>query len=287
MSKKISAIALIICFVFGIEVLWAAPPQPQMSKQPQPKFLSDLAISDMWLDNDSCLCAKFINNGDASIINKDVKGEVWVDGKFFLYFLLYKFSLHKGQTYIWKGDSPFKITGPHAVKMIIDSNNQIAESNESNNTMNKSFNRIVKPKIIQKPDLMVIKFKYEGNDVTHPPGVPVDVRQGSTKSIEIAIENWTIGGEVDIVGDFSVGLYLSTQALAGCKTTPYKIWSTTISGTIKAGQVLEFSPMVTIPSTIPPGVYYMYPMVDDTDKIAERNEKANCYNQLAINIIGP
>lgn len=160
MVKKHFILTFLVCFVLGIGFVLGGPPEP--TPKPPPQKVYDIAITDMWLDEDCQLCAKFENKGNTSI-TKDIRGEIWVDGKFFLYTVLANFSLPPGQTYSWKGGSPFKLTGSHSVKMIIDSDNQIAESNETNNTMIKSFTceAQLKPPIeTRKPDLVVDTIKF-------------------------------------------------------------------------------------------------------------------------------
>lgn len=121
--------------------------------------------------------------------------------------------------------------------------------------------------------------------MTFPPGSPHIVPRNSSRAIEISIQNTPVGAMVDIVNDFSVGVYLSSRYGAGCRPTPIKLWGTTVRGGLRAGESRRFSITITIPTTITPGVYYMYPMVDDTYQIPERNEEGNCHNSVALKII--
>ena len=131
------------------------------------------------------------------------------------------------------------------------------------------------------PDLHVVNFKYEGRNVTFDFPLQV-VALGASKNLEISIQNW---GTADAVGDFSVGIYLSTVRGGGCRPTSIKLWSTTVSTGLPEGENRRFSFTITIPTDLSTGNYWMYPMVDDTNRIAERYEEGNCSNSVPLRVV--
>lgn len=132
------------------------------------------------------------------------------------------------------------------------------------------------------PNLVVICFKYEGrlvNWANFPPDRPLDISMDDFKSIELTIQN--APGGADVMESFSVGLYLSSTYGAGCRPTPIKLWSQTVPG-LRAGESVRFSTRVLIPSTLAYINYWMYPMVDDTNRIVESVEDGNCYTSVPL-----
>jgi len=132
------------------------------------------------------------------------------------------------------------------------------------------------------PNLSVISFKYEGrlvNAANFPPDRPLNISMDDLKSIELTIQNAPGGG--DVTESFSVGLYLSSTYPPGCRPAPIKLWSETVPG-LRAGESLRFSIRVLIPSTLAYINYWMYPMVDDTNRIVESVEDGNCYTAVPL-----
>lgn len=132
------------------------------------------------------------------------------------------------------------------------------------------------------PNLSIICFKYEGrlvNWANFPPDRPLNISMDDLKSIELTIQN--APGGVDITESFSVGLYLSSTYPPGCRPAPIKLWSQTVPG-LRAGESLRFSTRVLIPSTLAYINYWMYPMVDDTNRIVESVEDGNCYTSVPL-----
>jgi hypothetical protein len=132
------------------------------------------------------------------------------------------------------------------------------------------------------PNLVVISFKYEGrlvNAANFPPDRPLNISMDDLKSIELTIQN--APGGADVTESFSVGLYLSSTYPPGCRPTPIKLWSQTVPG-LRAGESLRLSTRVLIPSTLAYINYWMYPMVDDTNRIVESVEDGNCYTAVPL-----
>lgn len=172
--------------------------------------------------------------------------------------------------------------GDYYLCATVDPGNRVAESNERNNTICRPIK--IAAKAVALPDLYVVHFRYEGESVTAPTTFPLrTVTQGESKRVEVSIRNW---GPADAVGDFGVGIYLSSVYPPGCRPTPTRLWGTMVTGGLRTVDVRTFSTTVTIPATLAPGNYWMYPMVDDTNRIAERNEDANCYNSVPLRVVG-
>jgi len=177
----------------------------------------------------------------------------------------------------------FDIIRPVTVQIVADATNSIRESNERNNAKTQK----VEPceRVTALPDLYVPSWKYEEVEVNFfnfPPDRPRRVAQGESKRVEVSIGNW---GAADAVGDFSVGIYLSTVSGGGCRPTSIRLWGTTVTGGLRTVDVRSFSATITIPPTLAPGNYWMYPMVDDTNRIAERNEDANCSTSVPLTVV--
>jgi hypothetical protein len=177
--------------------------------------------------------------------------------------------------------TPYVLTAPVTVRVETDYGNYIKEINEKNNTRTA---KILPCEKIELPDLVVVNYKFEGRTVTFPPGTPIPIPRGSSRAVEISVQNSPMGGMVDVVGDFDVGLYLSTAPAGGCRPTPIRLWSATVSG-LRAGESKRFSISVTFPASLTLGDYWMYPMVDDTFRIPERNEDGNCATSVALRIV--
>jgi len=171
------------------------------------------------------------------------------------------------------------------VRVVVDATNSIKESNEGNNTKEA---RVEPCERAALPDLYIVHFRYDGRDVNFanfPPDRPITVSQGDSKAVEVTIGNWA--GTADVrVGDISVGIYLSTERAGGCRPTSIMLWGTVVSTGLRAGETRSFSTTITIPTTLASGNYWMYPMVDAPNRIAERNEEANCFTSVPLRVVG-
>lgn len=169
------------------------------------------------------------------------------------------------------------------IRAIVDSLNQVIESDESLNHSPWLEVRLPQPERVELPDLYIVNFSYEGktvNFMNFPPGIPVPVAVGDSKRVEITIGNW---GPADVrVGDISVGIYLSTERAGGCRPTSIMLWGTVISTGLRLGGTRSFSTTINIPTTLASGNYWMYPMVDAPNRIAERNEENNCFTSVPL-----
>ncbi|MCJ7663088.1 MAG: hypothetical protein MUO24_02470 [Desulfobacterales bacterium] len=160
-------------------------------------------------------------------------------------------------------------TGWKAIKVISP---VIVESNKAN------FSIRCKP-----VNLSVLAFKYEGrlvNAANFPPDRPLPVARGDSKRVDITIQN-SPPTEANITESFSLGIYLSSTYPPGCRPTPIKLWSQAVPG-LRKWESQSFSATVRIPASLAPGNYWMYPMVDDTNRIAETEEDGNCFTSVPL-----
>jgi hypothetical protein len=132
------------------------------------------------------------------------------------------------------------------------------------------------------PNLAVIAFKYEGrlvNTANFPNDRPLTVRMDERKTIELTVQN--AAGGADVTSEFSVGLYLSTAYPPGCRPAPIRLWRQEIPG-LRSGESVRLSATILIPSTLSPIRYWLYPMVDDSECVAESVEDGNCYSAVPL-----
>ena len=165
----------------------------------------------------------------------------------------------------------FDIISPYSVRIVVDSTGSVSESNEGNNTMTAR----VEP---CQPDLWIFDWFYEGSAARYL--TAVSARQGETKSITMTVLN----SLKDVTGNFSVGIYLSNVPPGGCLPTSIRLWQTVVTGGLPARSSRPLSATVTIPATLTPGNYWMFCMADDTNRIAEANERNNCTNHVQLTI---
>jgi hypothetical protein len=166
----------------------------------------------------------------------------------------------------------FDILSPYSVRIVVDSTGSISESNERNNTMTAR----VEP---CQPDLSIFDWFYEGRAARYL--TAESVRQGETKSITMSVLN----SLKDVTGDFSVGIYLSNVPPESCLPTSIRLWQTVVTGGLPARSSRPLSANITIPATLTPGNYWMFCMADDTNRIAEANERNNCTNSVQLTVI--
>lgn len=166
----------------------------------------------------------------------------------------------------------FDIISPYSVRIVVDSTGSISESNEGNNTMTAR----VEP---CRPDLSIFDWFYEGSAARYL--TTVSARQGETKSITMSVLN----SLKDVVGDFSVGIYLSNVPPTDCLPTSIRLWQTVVTGGLPARSSRPLSATITIPATLAPGNYWMFCMADDTNRIAEASERNNCTNYVQVTVI--
>jgi hypothetical protein len=193
------------------------------------------------LDESCCLGATFANKGK-SAINKEIKGEVWVDGKFFLY-LITPCSLLPGQSSNWKGGAPFRLIGSHTVKMILDSNNQLAETDESNNIMTQTFN------CLTGHDIAITDVSSTG-----PSGKPANAPV-------IVLEN---KGTKSIAGNLSLTIKTNGQLICGCSAAV----------NLAPGQKTEWKGGAVMENFAKPGDT-VEATIDTDNKLIEDNEQNN------------
>lgn len=94
----------------------------------------DIAVTDLYVDNDCVLWVKFKNNGTA-MINTKLHFKLWINGvltrdKDMLFDF---FNAGTTRSHGYTGAAPIKILAPSVVKASVDTTNKLTETNELNN----------------------------------------------------------------------------------------------------------------------------------------------------------
>jgi len=149
--------------------------------------------------------------------------------------------------------------GTYYVGWIIDADNQISESNESNNkTYKAGYQLTVNPTL---PDLIDRGETYRSFS-------PQTIATSQSFSIYTDIRNSGLANS----GSFNVAFYASTNTTIS--TSDYLIGAKNC-GPINAGAWLDCDWSGSFPSSIPAGTYYVGWIIDSNNVIAESNESNN------------
>jgi len=162
--------------------------------------------------------------------------------------------------------------GTHPITVVADSTNSITELNETNNTMTVNLEPC-------QPDLSMFDWFYEGKEARYL--TAESARQGETKTISMSVSNYG----APVTRDFTVGIYLSNVRPTSCDPTSIRLWQTTVTGGLRGIESKGLSATITIPVTLSPGDYWMFCMVDDTNRISEAKEINNCTNSFKLTIV--
>jgi hypothetical protein len=173
------------------------------------------------------------------------------------------------------------IPGRHSVTVFVDATNSITELNETNNTITSTLEPC-------QPDLSVFDWLYEGKEARYL--AAESARQGETKTISMSVSNYG----APVTGDFTVGIYLSSVPISppsspptSCAPASIRLWQTTVTGGLRDAETKYLSATITIPTTLPPGDYWIFYMADDTNRISEANEINNCSNSFKLTVTAP
>lgn len=135
------------------------------------------------------------------------------------------------------------------------------------NLMSEVFreHHIIKP----QPDLVI-------SSLSNPPTSSV---QGAAFSVSNTVKN---NGNENAVSSSSNRYYLSSDATIN--TTDMLLWGSTSNPPINAGASYSVSTNVSIPETLPPGLYILGACADDPNVIPEENENNNCTASAPIQV---
>jgi subtilase family serine protease/regulation of enolase protein 1 (concanavalin A-like superfamily) len=148
--------------------------------------------------------------------------------------------------------------GSYFIGLLVDDQQVVTESDESNNDMAKPIT------IKLKPDLQVTTFSGPASGYTNQ-------QVGGA-----LIAMLTNAGPVDVTTPLSVGVYLSTDPTISASDTKLTGNSTQVT-TLAAGAslALSFDSDLTIPADVAPGNYYLGVLVDEGDVVDEKAENNN------------
>jgi subtilase family serine protease len=151
--------------------------------------------------------------------------------------------------------------GTYYIGAIADSNSSINESSEANNAL--AGNTIT----VTKPDLTVTVLSG-----------PTSGTRGASITITNTVANQGAGN----AAGFYVYFYLSTDATV---TTSDTYLGNRYVTSLAAGATSNASTVVTIPSTLAVGTYYIGAIVDSTNALTETNETNNALagNTITVN----
>ncbi len=154
--------------------------------------------------------------------------------------------------------------GEYHIIVKADTNNQVAESTETNNTMSYAL------RVVNRPDLAITSFSV----------LPKTVLPGSTITITESVRS--IGSNMSLASN--VVYYLSTNQILDIvgQSMPYGdllLASRSVSS-LEVGLTSSYSTQVTIPSTIAEGNYYIIAYIDypTNYSVYEGNE----FNNIAV-----
>jgi hypothetical protein len=160
--------------------------------------------------------------------------------------------------------------GTYYIGGIADYNNQVGESNESNNTYNVVQITVTAP---AQPDLA--EYVSVSNST---------VAAGGSTTVDAYAMN--IGNGIS--GASTAAIYLSTDANI---TTSDTLLTTVNSGTLATvslpGYYDHQTFSVTLPGNLAPGTYYIGGIADYNNQVGESNEANNTYNIVQITVTPP
>jgi subtilase family serine protease len=155
-------------------------------------------------------------------------------------------------------------SGPYYIGAVADTQNQVIESDETNNTL--AGNQI----IVTGPDLSMTAVSGPVSGIT-----------GGTITVNNTVTASASGGSA---GGFSVGIYLSADNVVS--TTDSLIGYRWVDG-LAPGASSTDATAVVIPSELAGGVYYIGAIADYTNAVPEADESNNARAGNQITVTGP
>ncbi|WP_246791491.1 S8 family peptidase [Bradyrhizobium commune] len=162
--------------------------------------------------------------------------------------------------------------GTYYIGGIADYNNQLSESNETNNTYNVVQVTVTAPAL---PDLS----EYVAVNKT-------TVAAGD--SVTVDAYNMNLGGGVDATST-TAGIYLSTDATITTSDTLLTTLTTsaTLATVSQPGYYDHQTVTVMLPGNLAPGTYYIGGIADYNNHLTESNETNNTYNVVQVTVTAP
>ncbi|WLA54329.1 CARDB domain-containing protein [Bradyrhizobium diazoefficiens] len=162
--------------------------------------------------------------------------------------------------------------GTYYIGGISDYSNQLAESNETNNTYNVVQITVT---AASQPDLS----EYVAVDKT-------TVAAGDSVTVDAYTMN--LGNAVD-ASPTTAGIYLSTDATITISDTLLTTisTSTTLATVSQPGYYDHQTVTVALPGNLAPGTYYIGGIADYNDHLAESNEANNSNNVVQVTVTAP
>ena len=163
-------------------------------------------------------------------------------------------------------------SGTYYIGGLADYNNQLAESNEGNNTYNVVQVTVTAPAL---PDLS----EYIALDET-------TIAAGGDVTIDAY--NMNLGNAV-AASPTTAGIYISTDATISTSDmllTTLNTWAT-LATVSKAGYYDHQSVKVALPGNLAPGTYYVGGLADYNNQLVESNEGNNTYNVVQVTVTAP
>ena len=153
--------------------------------------------------------------------------------------------------------------GDYYLGVIADYNNTVKESDETNNSL--AGNQIS----IVRPDLTMTAVSG-----------PASVGTGTSLTVSNTVSASATGGTA---GSFTVGIYLSSDNVI--TTSDTRIGYRTVSS-LATGASSAVDTVVTVPSTLAPGDYYLSVIADYLNAVQESDETNNVLAGNQITVIG-
>ncbi len=194
--------------------------------------------------------SNIINQGNASASNINVRW--YIDGQIFSNQTINSLAagdlIGTNSVIDWTA-----LKGSHTIKVVVDESNQIAESNETNNSMNLVIN------VSPKPDMVVQFISYDSSRL----------RLGNTIQLDSGVYN---AGEGD-TGTFNASWYIkgpsdSSFHLFQSRTHASILGNTAPTSFPDASNTFQWTPNVS-------GTYTLRYIVDELNMIGELNENNN------------
>ncbi|MCK4626818.1 MAG: hypothetical protein KAV00_16015, partial [Phycisphaerae bacterium] len=192
----------------------------------------------------------YLSDNDIISTSDRFLGDVWVSGV--------TAGSYAGADLYWATFPGGVPLGVYYVGIIIDSTNNVAESNEGNNTGVDLDDYLT---VIGQPDLYDDGDWYNGFS-------PITIEHGQTWSAWLDVRN---GGTAD-AGGFYVDFYASTNNIIS--TGDYFIDDVWVSG-VTAGSYVDVDLSTNFPTSIPLGDYYVGAIIDSTNSVSESDEGNN------------
>jgi hypothetical protein len=160
--------------------------------------------------------------------------------------------------YVYVTDEPLgKLSaGPHSVEVVADPDNEVAESNESDNSYTKNFTVIGgQPDLTRSTDSISKTNLFGGDAIT----------------VSVTIQNQSCTNGDAAAGAFHVGWYFSTNASF---TGASAFFETAVAG-CAADSNVTFSQGFNLGNTVASGTYYLGYKIDDENELSECSKANN------------